>query len=164
MIISLLVAMDKRRGIGKNNQLAWHLSSDMKRFKKLTVGHHLVMGRKTYETIGKPLPGRLMIIITHRKNYSPKECLVVNSLEAAINLARGNRENELFIIGGGEVFTQAFSLADKIYLTTVHTDINADVFFPKIDFSHWEVITEEDILQNENDEFGSDFRILISKH
>jgi dihydrofolate reductase len=164
VIVSLIVAMDKKRGIGKNNQLPWHLPSDLKRFKNLTMGHHLVMGRKTYETIGKSLPGRVMIIVTHQKDYSPEDCMVVNSIEAAIELAKNKNENDLFIIGGGIIFKQTIDLADKIYLTTVHTDVNADIFFPKIDLHRWNIIKEENIIRNKIEEFESDFRILIRKH
>jgi dihydrofolate reductase len=162
--VSLIVAMDIKGGIGKNNKLPWHLKSDLKRFKKITMGHHLAMGRKTYETIGKPLPGREMIIITRQKDYFPKDCMVVNSLETAINLAEGTHENELFIIGGGEIFNQAIGLADKIYLTTIHADVLADVFFPKIDFRQWKIIEGNEIVQDETDEFESDFKILIRVH
>lgn len=164
MIVSLIVAMDKKGGIGKNNQLPWHLPSDLKRFKNLTKGHHLVMGRKTYETIGKPLPGRVMIVITQQKDYFPKGCMVVNSLGEAIKLAENNHETEVFIIGGGEIFHQAIGHADKIYLTTVHADVDADVLFPKIDLNHWELSKSEDPSQDEKDEYKSDFKILIYKH
>ena len=161
MILSLIVAMDENRGIGKDNSIPWHLSSDLKRFKSLTMGHHLVMGRKTYEAIGKPLPGRVMIVITRRKKYHPDQCHVVNSISAAIKLASNRHEDELFIIGGGEVFNQAIELADKIYLTRVHTKAGADVFFPKIDESKWALIKSENKAPDEKDEFGSDFEILI---
>jgi dihydrofolate reductase len=164
VIISIIVAKDEKGGIGKNMQLPWHLPSDLKRFKSLTMGHHLVMGRKTYETIRKPLPGRVIVIVTHQKEYFPHDCIVVNSLESAINLAKDNHENELFIIGGGIIFAQAINLVDKIYLTNVHADIDADVFFPKVDLSQWELVTKEDIFQNMNDDFQSDFMILIRKH
>lgn len=164
MIISLIVAIDSEGGIGKNNMLPWHLPSDLKRFKSLTMGHYVVAGRKTYETIGKPLPGRVMIVVTRQKGYAPKGCLIVNSLKAAIELAKGNHENELFIIGGGEIFNQAISLADKIYLTSIHTKVGADVYFPNIDLSKWEILISEDILRNEAEEFESDFRILMRKH
>jgi dihydrofolate reductase len=164
VIISLIVAMDEKGGIGKNNQLPWHLPSDLMRFKNLTIGHHLVMGRKTYETIGKPLLNRVMIVVTHQKNYSPKGCILVNSLLAAIKLAKGKLEDELFIIGGGVIFKQAIGLADKIYLTTVHTDIDADVFFPAIDHHQWGIISREDSKKSETDEFVSDFKILSRKH
>jgi dihydrofolate reductase len=163
MIVSLIVAMDEKGGIGKNNRLPWHLPSDLKRFKNLTMGHHLVMGRKTYETIGKPLPGRMMIVVTRKEGYFLKDCIVVNSVEEALHLAENNRETEVFIIGGGEIFQQAIDLADKIYLTTVYANVDADVLFPKIDRIHWE-LTESDISsQNDKDEYKSDFKVLIRK-
>lgn len=164
MIISLIVAMDERGGIGKDNRLPWHLPSDLKRFKRLTMGHYIVMGRKTYETIGRPLPGRVMVVITHQKNYHPKGCRAVNSLENAIKLAMDNHETEVFIIGGGEIFDQAISLADKIYLTKVQADVSADVVFPKIDSNSWEISSIDQTLRDEKDEYQSDFWILNRKH
>ncbi len=164
MIVSLIAAMDEKGGIGKQNQLPWHLPSDLKRFKKITMGHHIVMGRKTYETIGKPLPGRSMIVVSHQKNYSAIGCLVVNSLAAAIELAYDMHENELFVIGGGEIFHQAINQADKIYLTTIHTDVNADVFFPNYDLSQWVLVNEENGINDAVDEFSSDFKIFTRKH
>ncbi len=164
MIVSLIVAMDESGGIGKNNQLPWHLPSDLKRFKNLTMGHHLVMGRKTYETIGKPLPGRVMIIVTHQKEYFPKGCKVVNSLGDAIKLAEDDNETEVFIMGGGKIFRQAIGRADKIYLTTVHINTDADVSFPKIDTKQWELNQIEPSPQNDKDEYKSDFKILSRKH
>ncbi len=164
MIISLIVAMDERGGIGKENHLPWHLPADLKRFKKLTMGHYIVMGRKTYETIGRPLPGRKMIIVTHRKDYFPEDCLVVDSLWTAINVAEVNQESELLIIGGGEIFSQAIGLANKIYLTIVRTDVNADVFFPKIDPSEWEIMQIENHFIDVEEDFRSDFKILQRLH
>ncbi len=164
MIISLIVAMDERGGIGKNNRLPWHLQSDLKRFRQLTMGHHIVMGRKTYETIGRPLPGRVMMVVTRKKVYAPAGCLVLHSLEAAIDLAMDKDESELFIIGGGEIYKQAIGLADKIYLTTVQTDVNADIFFPKFDLEKWKIVACESIAQNENDDYRSDFKILLNMH
>ncbi len=164
MIVSLILAMDESGGIGKNNRLPWHLPSDLKRFKKITMGHHLVMGRKTYETIGKPLSGRIMIVVTHQKDYRPKGCLVVSSLNEAIKVAEEQNDDELFIIGGGEIFHQAIDLADKVYLTTVHADIVADVFFPKIDLDQWVLISDIEVSDDNADEFKSNFRIFTRKH
>lgn len=164
MIVSLIVAMDERGGIGKNNRLPWHLPSDLKRFKNLTMGHHLVMGRKTYETIGKPLPGRVMIVVTHQKDYFLEGCMVARSLRDAIKLAKDDHESEVFIIGGGEIFQQAIDLADKLYLTTVHVNVDADVSFPKIDLIQWEQIKIDNIAQNNKDEYESDYKILVKKH
>ena len=164
MIVSLIVAMDESGGIGKDNQLPWHLPSDLKRFKNLTMGHHLVMGRKTYETIGKPLPGRVMIVVTHQKEYFPEGCRVVNSLRDAIMLAEDEHETEVFIIGGGEIFHQAIGRADKIYITTVHINAHADVSFPKIDPNQWQLIESNALPQNDKDIYESDFKILIRKY
>lgn len=164
MIISLIVAMDEKGGIGKDGRLPWRLPSDLKRFKQITMGHYLVMGRKTYETIGKPLPGRRMIIVTRQKDYFIEGCIIVGSLKEAINLADSDHEEELFIIGGGEIFHQAIQLANKIYLTTVFTDVDADVFFPRIDPAHWLYGSSAETSPVDNDEYGSDFKVLIRKH
>ncbi len=164
MIVSLIVAMDENRAIGKDGKLPWHLPSDLKRFKALTMSHHIVMGRKTYETIGKPLPGRKMIIVTHRKTYSAPDCMIVNSIETAIEIAKNNRDPEVFIIGGGEIFRQAFGYADKIYLTYVHANIKGDVFFPELDQGDWETIYSESRTNSEFDDYLSDFKILQRMH
>jgi len=161
LIISLIAAIDINGGIGKDGQLPWHLRADLQRFKLITMGHYLIMGRKTFESIGKPLPGRKMIIVTRNKSYHPDNCLVVNSIELAIDLAERNLETEVFIIGGGEVFKQSMVLADKIYLTSVNTDANADVFFPQIDLIKWELIDCEEIPQDEQNEYASEFSIFI---
>lgn len=163
MIIALIVAMDENGGIGKDNQLPWHLPSDLKRFKRLTMGHYLIMGRKTYETIGKSLPGREMIIVTRQSDYTCSDCKVVNSLDAGIQLAKDNHEKEAFIIGGGEIFGQAINMADKIYLTTVHAQVEADVYFPHLNLDKWEIFEQEEIIQEEGDDYQSDFTMLIRK-
>ena len=161
MIISLIVAMDEKGGIGKSTRLPWHLRSDLNRFKALTMGHHLIMGRKTYETIGKPLPGRTMIVVTHKTAYHAKGCIVVNSIGEAIRVAEGNHEIEVFIIGGGEIFKQSIGLANKLYITNVHVDADADVFFPFIEDSLWKLVWIEEITRDEKDEYESGFKILI---
>ncbi len=163
MIVSLIVAMDEKGGIGKNDRLPWHLRSDLQRFKKLTVGHHVIMGRKTYEAIGKPLPGRRMVVITHQSEYNAEGCQVVHSIGEALYLASSSQESEVFIIGGGEIFPQAIDLADKVYLTIVHTDAHADVFIPKLNPNHWSEIYTESTPQNAHDDYPSDFMILIRK-
>ena len=164
MIISLIVAVDQKGGIGKNNQLPWHLSSDLKRFKSITMGHHLVMGRKTYETIGKPLPGRTMIVVTKNPSYHPEGCVIANSIEQALKMAEENNEDEVFIIGGGEIFTQSIDIANKIYLTNVHAVTNADVFFPKIKDPSWKISWSEEINKDINDEYGSDYIIMVRNY
>ncbi len=160
MIISLVAAMDEKGGIGKDNQLPWHIPSDLKRFKQLTMGHCVVMGRKTYLTIGRPLTGRVMIVLTRQSDLTLAGCLVAHSLEEAIQLAEMRNESELFIIGGGQIFRQAMKRAERIYLTTVHAESDADVFFPLLEMSEWEVITREKPSQSDNELIDSDFQVL----
>jgi dihydrofolate reductase len=164
VIISLIVAMDEKGGIGMNKQLPWYLPSDLNRFKSLTIGHYLVMGRKTYETIGRPLPGRKMVIVTRQRKFLPPDCIVVHSINKAIQLAEDHHEQEVFIIGGGEIFRQTIDRADKIYLTSVHVDVHADVVFPEINPSQWMVVSSEVSSHNAKDQYNSDFRILVRKH
>lgn len=127
-MINIIVAMSKNRVIGNNNTLIWHLPEDLKRFKALTTGNTIVMGRKTYESIGRPLPNRRSIIITRDTNYKVDGCEVVNSLEEALELSNNN----CFIIGGGEIYRQALDKADRIYLTRINKDFEGDTTFPEI--------------------------------
>jgi dihydrofolate reductase len=140
LIVSLLVAMDVGRGIGKSGQVPWHLSGDLKLFKILTMGHHIVMGRKTYESIGKPLIGRNTLLLSRDHSYIVQDGLCVHSLDEAIEIAQSHGEKELFIIGGGEVFSQAISFANRIYLTSVQALVQCEVFFPEFDAHEWLVL------------------------
>lgn len=149
MIVSLLVAMDERGGIGLNGRLPWHLSADLKRFKQLTLGHAILMGRKTYETIGRNLPGRTSIVITRNPNYAPEKALVAHSIPEALAMARSLDESEAFIIGGGNIFSQSLDLADRIYLTRVDAATGADTFFPPLVPGEWQ---EKLIARQEADE------------
>jgi len=133
--VSLIVAMAKNRVIGVNNTLPWHLPADLKHFKSLTMGHHIVMGRRTYESIGKPLPGRTSVVVTRNAGYSAPGVIAVNSLEAAIS-ACGD-DNEIFVIGGAELYLQAITLADRIYLTEIGANIRGDVYFPEFKRDEW---------------------------
>lgn len=157
MIISLLVAMDENRGIGLQGGLPWHISSDLKRFKSTTLGHHIIMGRKTWESIGKQLPGRKMVVISNDRNYNAEGCEVVHSLRNALGLARECGEDEAFVIGGGQIFAQALPLADKIYLTHVRTITPADTFFPYYDPSEWVIVRREMLPASEKDEYATEF-------
>ena len=143
MIISIIVAMDETRGIGLDGRLPWHLPADLKRFKSLTMGHHLIMGRKTFASIGRPLPGRTTIIVTRDQSFQPEGCLVAHSLETALEFARLDLENDVFVIGGAEIFVQAIELADRIYLTQVHSSLPADVYFPEFAAADWQEIDSE---------------------
>jgi len=160
VIVSLLVAMDLKRGIGKDNRLPWHLSDDLKQFKRLTMGHHMILGRKTYESIGKPLPGRTTILLTHRPDFQPDGCLVAHSLEEALSIARERGESEVFIIGGGQVFAQALPLADRIYLTRVHARVEADVYFPSFDETQWIEIERSDYPADSKNQFAFTFQLF----
>ena len=131
--------MSKNRVIGDSNTLIWHLPEDLKRFKQLTTGNAIVMGRKTYESIGRPLPNRRNIIITRDKDYSIEGCEVVNSLEEAFLITGSN----CFVIGGGEIYKQSLSYSEKIYLTLIDKDFEGDTEFPEIN-SEWKEINKED--------------------
>ena len=137
MLISIIVAVAKNGVIGKDNQLLWRLPDDLKRFKQLTLGHPMIMGRKTFESIGKPLPGRTSIIITNQKDFSVEGILVAHSLDEALNIARGLEEKEAFIIGGGEIYKQALPLTDHLYVTEVDLVIDGDTFFEIANPAAW---------------------------
>lgn len=138
--LTIIVAAGEDNAIGKDNDLIWHLSNDLKRFKKLTSGHHIIMGRKTFESFPKPLPNRTHIVITRQKDYQvPNGVIVVNNLEDAIDTAR--KDNQPFIIGGGEIYKQSMHLANKLEITRVHATFKgADTFFPEIDTNSWKEV------------------------
>lgn len=137
MLISIIVAVTENRVIGKDNQLLWRLPDDMKRFKQLTMGNPIIMGRKTYESIGKPLPGRTSIVVTRNREYKLDEAIVVNSLQEAILRARELDAQEAYIIGGGELYKQAQSVSDRLYITEIHTTMSGDAYFEIVDPSQW---------------------------
>lgn len=144
--------MSENRVIGNNNELIWKLSSDLKRFKELTTGHPVVMGRKTYESIGRPLPNRRNIIITRNLEYQVDGCETVSSLEEALLLTNNN----CFIIGGGEVYKQSLEIADKIYLTLVHKKFEGDTTFPELG-KEWATIDCKDFESDEKNEYNYSF-------
>jgi dihydrofolate reductase len=161
LIISLIVASDKNRGIGRLNALPWHLSTDLIRFKRLTTGHHMIMGRKTWQSIGQPLPGRTSIVVSRDPDFNPKGCIIASSLEDAILIAENAGENEVFIIGGGEVFLQTIDKADCLYITEVQMKSEADVHFPIVDNRVWKEIYSESPKIHIKDEYASAFKILV---
>lgn len=163
MIISLIVAMDERRGIGKAGGLPWRLSSDLKRFRELTMGHHLVVGRKTFESIGKPLPGRQMIIVTRNETYRRDNCLIAHSVEDAVQMAKDRGETELFICGGAAIYAGALCVSNRLYLTRVHATVDADVFFPDIDESAWIEKESESHAADEKNQYPFTFKLLEKK-
>jgi dihydrofolate reductase len=163
MMVSLIVAMDKNQGIGQNNRLPWRLSADLQRFKKLTMGHYLIVGRKTYETIGKALPGRKMIVVTRNSNFKATGCLTVHSIEEALNVASRSGEKEVFIGGGAELFADGLKFADRLYLTEVHAITKSNIFFPSYNPNDWEVSTVSYVNQDEKNQYQSTFKILQKK-
>ena len=158
MIISLVVAMDNNGIIGKEGMLPWHLSSDLKHFRKITMGKPIIMGRKTHESIGRPLPGRENVIITHDKDYVAKDCTVLNSLECVY--ARFHDIDEIMIMGGADLYQQTIDKAQRIYLTEVHADLEGDTWFPQFDREKWEEVERYDFRADEKNEYDYSFVIL----
>ncbi|MCE7069697.1 dihydrofolate reductase [Dyadobacter sp. CY327] len=137
MQISIIVAVSENGVIGKDNELLWRLPDDLKRFKQLTLGHPMIMGRKTFESIGKPLPGRTSIVITSQKDFNAEGILVAHSLDEALDVARSLEGSEAFVIGGGEIYKQSLPLADRLYVTEVKTIIDGDTYFEITDPGSW---------------------------
>jgi len=152
-MIIMIAAVAENNALGKNNELVWHLPNDFKRFKALTTGHHIIMGRKTFESFPKPLPNRTHIVITRQKDYNPEGCIVVGSMEEAIAICPENESS--FIIGGGEIYNLGLSYADKLEITKVHHRFEADAFFPIINIDDWKEI--ESVFNAKDDRHLFDF-------
>ena len=157
-MISLIVAASSNNAIGKNNQLLWHLPNDLKFFKNTTWGGVVIMGRKTFESVNKPLPGRTNIVITSKENWSYENVLVAHSLEDALKLATELSFKEIFIIGGGEIYKQSMAIANRVYLTRVHTEIEGDTFFPEMS-NEWKMISSNDFASDEKNNFNHTFEL-----
>lgn len=160
-MITVIAAVAENNALGKENQLLWHLPDDFKRFKTLTSGHYIIMGRKTFESFPKPLPNRTHVIISRQANYQPEGCIVVNSLEQAIEACP--KTEEVFIIGGGEIYRQSIAVADKLDLTKVHATFEADTHFPGIDLSQWQLVFEEYHPKDERHDFAFTFQTYLRK-
>lgn len=156
-MIIIIAATAENNALGKNNDLIWHLPADLKRFKKVTTGHHILMGRNTFESIGRPLPNRTTIIITKNENYVQEGCLIANSVEQAIEMA--HEDDQIFIIGGAQVYEYAMKhdFADALDITLVHHEFDADVYFPEIDPSIWKRVEREDFIADEKNKFDYSF-------
>jgi dihydrofolate reductase len=139
--ISILVAMASNRTIGIDNTLPWRCPEDLKRFKALTMGHHMVMGRKTFDSIGKPLPGRTTVVVTRNRALRIEGCLIAHSLEEAIAACRG--DEEIFVVGGAELYAQALPLADTLYITEIMQEVAGDAHFPEFDKAKWHEASRE---------------------
>ena len=156
-MIIIIAATAENNALGKNNDLIWHLPADLKRFKKVTSGYPIIMGRNTFESIGKPLPNRTTVIVTRNKKYSQDGCLVANSLEDAIDLVKSYEK--LFIIGGAQIYKEAMDkqLADQLDITLVHDTFEADVFFPEIDTTIWDEVSRESKNADEKNKYNYSF-------
>lgn len=154
-MIIMIAAVAENNALGKNNDLLWHLPNDFKRFKAITTGHHIIMGRKTFESFPKPLPNRTHVIITLQKEYKVANCIVVSSLEEALSVCPTNED--VFIIGGGEIYNLALPMADKLDLTKVHHTFEADAYFPAIDTKQWKLISSEHHSKDEKHQYDYSF-------
>ena len=154
-MITLIAAIGHNNELGKNNDLIWHLPADLKRFKQVTTGHHIIMGRKTYESIGKPLPNRTTVIITRNKDYKVEGCITTNSLEHAIEIAKN--DDNAFVVGGAKIYNKAINLVDELDICEVHRTFDADVFFPKIDNNIWQEIKRETFKSDEKNIYDYSF-------
>jgi dihydrofolate reductase len=160
-MITLIAAVAENNALGKDNQLLWHLPDDFKRFKNVTSGHYIIMGRKTFESFPKPLPNRTHVIITRQKKYTVENCIVVDSLQKAIAICP--KDEETFIIGGGEIYSQAIETADKLDITRVHHTFDADTFFPEIDLNKWKLSSAEFHPKDEKHNFDFTFETYLKK-
>ncbi|MVO98912.1 dihydrofolate reductase [Paenibacillus lutrae] len=155
MSVSFLFAMDRQNAIGIDNKLPWHLPADLKFFKKMTTGHSVLMGRKTYDSIGRPLPNRNNIVLTRQPDYKLEGCEVVHSVEEAL---AGFQEEEVFVIGGTEVFKLFWPYADKLYVTFIDDIFEADTYFPVIEPQEWSLVSEEQGIKDEKNPYDYYFR------
>ncbi len=163
MIVSLIVAVSSNNVIGKDNKLPWHLPNDLKYFKNTTWAMPIIMGRKTYESIGKPLPGRTNIVISRNGDWKADGVESVQSLDMAIEVAHKLQVKELFIIGGAEIFNASLPLARKIYLTRIHEEIEGDVFFPNVNEEKWNLISNRDCESDDKNGYKHSFQVWERK-
>jgi len=160
-MILLIAAAAENNALGKDNQLVWHLPDDFKRFKQLTSGHHIIMGRKTFESFPKPLPNRTHVVITRQKDYAPEGCIVVDSMEKAVEICPKNEV--VYIIGGGEIYALGMPFANKIELTRVHDTFVADAFFPEINPTEWDLVNQEFHTKDEKHSYDFSYQTYIKR-
>lgn len=168
MIVSIIVAVAENNVIGKDNDLIWHLPMDMKYFKEKTIGHHIITGRKNYVSIPekfRPLNQRTNIVLTRQSQFNEDGVILANSLEEAIAIANKNGENEVFVIGGGQIYKECMEkdLADKLYITKVHHSFDGDTWFPEVDYSKWTLISEDTHQADEKNKYAFTFTIYQKK-
>jgi dihydrofolate reductase len=158
MKLSIIAALSTNNVIGRANGIPWRQSTDLKRLKAMTMGHHMIMGRKTWDSLGKPLPGRIMVVITRQDDFAPEGAIVVKSLEDAIRVVEESGDEEPFIAGGGEIFSLLMHRADRMHLTRVHAEVEGDAYFPDFDdVSEWHLVDAEHFEADEKNEFPYSF-------
>ena len=155
MKLSIIVAMSNNRVIGRDNTMPWHLPADLRHFKHITLGKPILMGRKTYESIGRPLPERHNIVITRDNSYTTPGCTVVHSIDAALQTAAGS--DEVMVIGGAEFYRQVLPQVDTIYLTQIHAELEGDTFFPVLDDANWREVERENFEADDNNPYAYSF-------
>ncbi len=155
--------MDKNNVIGKDNDLPWRLPADLAYFKKVTTGHAIVMGRKTFDSIGKPLPNRENIVITRNSEFTMEGCTVLHSIEEFLSLAKQREQEELFVIGGAAIFKELMDNVDKLYITFIDEEVEGDTYFPEIDQEKWELVSEEKGIKDEKNVYDYYFRVYDRK-
>jgi dihydrofolate reductase len=163
MIISTIVAKAKNNVIGKDNDIPWYLPADLKYFKKITTGHHILMGRKCFQSIGKPLPKRTNVIITQNPFFLVSNCYIANSVEESLQIAHDNGEEEAMIIGGGQIYELTKHLWDRMYITEVEAEIDGDIYFPVMNMENWELSSKKDHKKDEKNEFDYSFQVYNKK-
>jgi dihydrofolate reductase len=161
MVVSIIVAVGRNNVIGNKNTLPWNLPADLKMFKEITSNHFMLMGRKTYESIGRPLPNRTSVVITSQKDYIAPGCIIVHSLEEALEVSKN--EEEVFVIGGSELFKHALNIADKIHITKIDSDFEGDVFFPEINEVEWITMSTKKFEPYEKNIYNYSFNIMLRK-
>jgi dihydrofolate reductase len=159
MKISIIAAIAEKNVIGKDNKIPWYIPADMKHFKEITWGHTVIMGQKTYESIGKALPGRKNIVLSFDTDYKCSGCVATNSINEALRIAADYKETEVFIIGGASVYKQTINIAEKLYITKVHHKFEGDSFFPKIDLKIWRIDSLEKNGRDNTNPFDYDFMV-----
>ena len=160
--VTMIAAAGENNALGKDNDLVWHLPDDFRRFKTLTTGHYIIMGRKTFESFPQPLPNRTHVVITRQKDYHPEGAVIVHSLEEALKVAQ--EDPQPFIIGGGEIFDLGMDVTDKIERTRVHGKFEADAFFPELDLEKWDLISSEYHGKDERHNYDFTFLTYVRRH
>lgn len=163
MIVSAIVATAKNNVIGKDNDIPWYLPDDLKYFKAKTLGHHVIMGRKSYESIGRPLPKRTNIVVTRNLFFIASNCLITHTVEEALALAQENDEEEVFIIGGAQIYELSLPYLDRLYLTEVDLEVEGDTFFPQLNMAEWQLVSEDPRKASGKNEHDYNFKIFERK-